>query len=68
MIGNVKRNVEGVVASIAPEVERALSVPTPQKTFDSMNEGLEWLLNAYAKGKYGNFTRFDFRLKNLRHD
>ncbi|MGC9518635.1 MAG: tetratricopeptide repeat protein [Desulfuromonadaceae bacterium] len=68
MIGNVKRNVEGVVASIDPEVKRALSVPTPQKTFDSMNEGLEWLLNAYAKGKYGNFTRFDFRLKNPRHD
>jgi hypothetical protein len=68
MIGNVKRNVEGVVASIAPEVKRALSVPTPQKTFDSMNEGLEWLLNAYAKGQYGNFTRFDFRLKNPRND
>lgn len=64
MIGTVKRNVEGVVASLAPEVKRALSVTTPQKTFDSMNEGLNWLLNAYAKGQYGNFTKFDFRLKS----
>ncbi|MFN2258092.1 MAG: tetratricopeptide repeat protein [Desulfuromonadaceae bacterium] len=66
MIGTVKRNVEGVVASMAPEVKRALSVATPQKTFESMNQGLEWLLNAYAKGQYGNFTKFDFRLKNPR--
>jgi|AntRauTorckE6833_2_1112554.scaffolds.fasta_scaffold05238_5 TPR repeat protein len=64
MIGTVKRNVEGVVASLAPEVKRALSVATAQKTFGSMNEGLNWLLNAYAKGEYGNFTKFDFRLKN----
>lgn len=66
MIGTVKRNVEGVEASLAPEVKRALSVTTPQKTFGSMNEGLNWLLNAYAKGQYGNFTKFDFRLKNTR--
>jgi len=66
MIGTVRRNVEGVVASLAPEVKRALSVTTPQKTFDSMNEGLNWLLTAYAKGQYGNFTKFDFRLKNSR--
>lgn len=66
MIGTVQRNVEGVVASLSPDVKRALSVATPQKTFESMNQGLDWLLNAYAKGQYGNFTKFDFRLKNPR--
>jgi tetratricopeptide (TPR) repeat protein len=66
MIGTVKRNVEGAVASLNPEVKRALSVTPPQKTFASMNEGLNWLLTAYAKGRYGNFTKFDFRLKNSR--
>jgi tetratricopeptide (TPR) repeat protein len=66
MIGSVSRNVEGVVASLAPDVKRALSVATPQKTFASMNEGLNWLLTAYARGQYGEFTKFDFRLRNPR--
>ncbi len=65
-IGTVTRNVEGVEARLDPEVKRALSVTTSQKTFASMNEGLNWLLTAYAKGQYGNFTKFDFRLKSSR--
>ena len=67
MVGTVERNVEGVVASLAPELKRAASVVTPQKTFGSMNEGLDWLLNAYGKSKYGDFKKFDFRLRSHRN-
>lgn len=64
VIGSVTRNVEGVVASLAPEIKRSYAVVTPQKTFSSMNKGLEWVLTAYAKGRYGDFTKFDFRLRS----
>ncbi|MDY0211614.1 MAG: hypothetical protein RBR06_01255 [Desulfuromonadaceae bacterium] len=64
MIGTVVRNVEGVVASLAPGIKRSAAVVTPQKTFSSMNKGLDWVLNAYAKGRYGDFTKFDFRLRS----
>ncbi|MFA5701091.1 MAG: hypothetical protein WC913_07415 [Desulfuromonas sp.] len=64
MIGTVERNVEGVVASLAPGIKRSAAVVTPQKTFSSMNKGLDWVLNAYAKGRYGDFTKFDFRLRS----
>ncbi|MDD2557071.1 MAG: hypothetical protein RBR43_01600 [Desulfuromonadaceae bacterium] len=64
MIGTVERNVEGVVANLAPGLKRSAAVVTPQKTFSSMNKGLDWVLTAYAKGRYGDFTKFDFRLRS----
>ncbi len=63
-IGTVERSVEGVLARLAPGVKRSSAVVTPEKTFSSMNKGLDWVLTAYAQGRYGDFTKFDFRLRS----
>ncbi|MBN2645689.1 MAG: sel1 repeat family protein [Desulfuromonadaceae bacterium] len=61
-IGTVRKTVEGVVAEISPDIKLSLSIATPKKTFSSMNEGLDWLLNAYARSRYGSYVSFHFRL------
>lgn len=61
-IGSVKKDVSGSIATIDNSITRALSIPTPSKTFSSMNAGMEWLLEAYARSRYGSYTKVNFVL------
>ncbi len=61
-IGSVKKDVAGSVATIDNSIKRALSIATPSKTFSSMNAGMEWLLEAYARSRYGSYTKVNFVL------
>ena len=56
-IGTVTRNSEGVVAKLDDSVKAAATLPTTSKTFTAMNEGMDWLLHAYARSKYGSYTK-----------
>jgi len=61
-IGSVKKDVAGCVATIDSSITLALSIATPSKTFSSMNAGMNWLLGAYARSRYGSYTKVNFVL------
>jgi tetratricopeptide (TPR) repeat protein len=61
-IGTVTASGDEVTAQMDPSITLALSIPVDRKTFDSMSEGLDWLLGAYARSRYGSYTRFHFKL------
>ncbi|OQY18514.1 MAG: hypothetical protein B6I36_06805 [Desulfobacteraceae bacterium 4572_35.1] len=61
-IGSVKKDVAGTIATIDSSIDRALSIATDSKTFSSMNDGMEWLLQAYARSRYGSYTKVNFIL------
>jgi len=63
-IGEVKKDVAGTTASIDSSITLALSIATASKSFSSMNEGMEWLLKAYARSRYGSYTKVNFILDN----
>jgi len=62
-IGTVTKSVEGVTAKIDDSVSVSLTIPTTSKTFESMNEGMEWLLHSYARSRYGSYTKAEFILQ-----
>lgn len=62
-IGSVKKTTAGATATINDDITVALSIPTTSKTFESMNEGMDWLLQSYARSRYGSYTRVTFSLK-----
>ncbi len=63
-IGSVTKDVAGAVANIDNDIEVALSIPTTSKTFASMNEGMDWLLEAYARSRYGSYKKVNFILQH----
>lgn len=62
-IGTVDKTITGVTATIDAGITRALSIPTSSKSFTSMNDGMEWLLQSYARSRYGSYTRVSFSLQ-----
>lgn len=62
-IGIVNKTTTGVTATIDDSISLALSIPTSSKSFTSMNEGMEWLLHAYARSRYGSYTDVTFSLQ-----
>lgn len=62
-IGTVVKTTAGVTAKIDPSITLALSIPTSSKSFSSMNDGMDWLLHAYARSRYGSYTDVTFSLK-----
>lgn len=61
-IGTVTRSDAGATAQIDDSINLALSIATRARTFTSMNEGLDWLLHAYARSRYGSYAKFQFVL------
>ncbi|MCD6526146.1 MAG: sel1 repeat family protein [Desulfuromonas sp.] len=61
-IGTVSQENDLIVAEIDPSITLALSIPVAKKTFSSMNEGMEWVLQSYARSRYGSYTKFHFEL------
>lgn len=62
-IGIVSQTVDSITAQVDPSITLALSIPIDRKSFSSMNDGLEWLLQAYARSRYGSYTKFNFKLQ-----
>nr|WP_320049731.1 hypothetical protein [uncultured Desulfuromonas sp.] len=61
-IGTVKAVGNEVTALMDPSITLALSIPVDRKTFDSMTKAVDWLLQSYARSRYGSYTRFHFKL------
>lgn len=62
-IGTVSKTATGVTAAIDDSITLALSIPTSSKSFSSMNDGMDWLLQSYARSRYGSYTRVSFSLQ-----
>lgn len=62
-IGTVDKTATGIIATIDDGITLALSIPTSSKSFRSMNDGLEWLLQSYARSRYGSYTHVNFTLQ-----
>lgn len=62
-IGTVDKTTTGVTATIDDSITLALSIPTSSKSFSSMNDGMDWLLQSYARSRYGSYTRVSFSLQ-----
>jgi TPR repeat protein len=62
-IGTVTKDVTGATAKIDSKITVALSIATTSKTFSSMNAGMDWLLNSYARSRYGSYTKVSFQLQ-----
>lgn len=62
-IGTVDKSTTGVTAKIDASITLALSIPTSSKSFTSMNDGMEWLLHAYSRSRYGSYTDVSFSLQ-----
>lgn len=62
-IGSVKKTKTGITAQIDEGITLALSIPIRSKVFESMNDGMEWLLHAYARSRYGSYAKVSFILK-----
>ncbi|WP_321532894.1 tetratricopeptide repeat protein [uncultured Desulfuromonas sp.] len=61
-IGTITSANGEVTAQIDPDISLALSIPVNRKTFESMSEGLDWVLQSYARSRFGSYTRFHFKL------
>ena len=61
-IGEVTTIAQEVVATMDNSITLALSIPVRKKTFKSSNERLNWVLQSYARSRYGSYSRFDFKL------
>lgn len=63
-IGVVEKTDEGITARINNKVTLARSIPTRSKSFQSMNDGMEWMLDAYARSRFGRSAKLNFILKH----
>ena len=61
-IGIVEKTDEGIMAQINNRITLARSIPTRSKSFESMNDGMEWMLHAYARSRYGSSAKLNFIL------
>lgn len=62
-IGDVKKTATGITAQIDESITLALSIPVRSKVFESMNDGMEWLLRTYARSRYGSYAKVHFVLE-----
>lgn len=63
-IGTVELSGGRVQARLASQHDWGAFVKTPHKTFSSMNAGLEWVLEAYARNRYGALGHYAYELRS----
>jgi len=61
-VGEVIRTDKGIRALVAADVQLPEDIEREKEGFESMNQGMEWVLRQWAVSKYGKQGQFIFRL------
>ncbi len=60
--GEVILKEDGIKAVVAPDIKLPEGTPREKDGFESMNQGMEWVIGQWVVSKYGKYRPFNCRL------